>query len=130
MYKQKKDVSKPEDCVEINIGSKESPKLIKVGKNLSTKERRMIEDLVREYRDVFAWTYDDLKAYKGDIIQHTIPLKEGAKPFRQKLRKINPKLTPLSKRSFKRCWMQRIIAPTRHSSWLENLVVVRKKNEK
>jgi hypothetical protein len=24
MYKQKKDVSKPEDCVEINIGSKES----------------------------------------------------------------------------------------------------------
>jgi hypothetical protein len=45
-YKQKKDVSKPEDCVEINLRSKESPKLIKIGKNLSTIERRM--DLVRE----------------------------------------------------------------------------------
>jgi hypothetical protein len=45
----------------------------------------------------------DLKAYKGDIIQHTIPLKEGAKVFRQKLRKINPKLAPLTKKSSKRC---------------------------
>jgi hypothetical protein len=40
----------------------------------------MIENLVREYKDLFAWTYNDIKAYKGDIIQHTIPLKEGAKP--------------------------------------------------
>ena len=76
-------MSKPNDCMEINTGSKESPKFIKVGKSLSTRERKMIEYLVREYRDAFVWTYDDLKAYKGDIIQHTIPLKESANPFRQ-----------------------------------------------
>lgn len=95
MYKQKKEVNKPEDSIEINIGSEASPKLIRIGKTTSAEERRQIEDLIREYRDVFAWSYDDLKAYKGNIIQHTIPLKEGAKPFRQKLRRINPKLAPL-----------------------------------
>jgi hypothetical protein len=54
---------------------------VKIGKGISSEERKEIEDLIREYRDVFAWSYDDLKAYKGDIIQHTLPLKEDAKPF-------------------------------------------------
>jgi hypothetical protein len=95
MYKQNKYVRKPKDCIEINIGSKESPKFIKVGNNLSKREKKMIENLVSEYRDICAWTHDDIKAYKGDIIQHIIPLKKSAKPFKQKLRKINPKLAPL-----------------------------------
>jgi len=54
----------------------------------------MIEDLLREDIDLFAWTFDDLEYYKGDIGQHTIPFKKGSMPFRQKLRKINPKLAP------------------------------------
>jgi hypothetical protein len=38
-----------------------------------------------------------LKEYDKSIFQHTIPLKEGAKPFKQKLRIINPKIKPLVK---------------------------------
>ena len=86
------------DYVEFNIGSQLNPKIIKIGKDTSDEERRNIENLIREYRDVFAWSYDDLKAYKEDIIQHTIPLKEDAKPYRQKLRNINPTLAPLIKK--------------------------------
>ena len=37
--------------------------------------------LFREYKDVFAWTYEDLKTYDTKIIQHVIQLKENAKPF-------------------------------------------------
>jgi hypothetical protein len=49
---------------------------------------------------VFAWTYEDLKTYDTSVIQHKIPLKEEAKPFRQKLRQINPMLLPvMEKRS-------------------------------
>ena len=42
-----------------------------------------------------AFSYDELKDYREDVFQHTIPLKEEAKevkPFQQKLRRINPKL--------------------------------------
>lgn len=49
-------------------------------------------DLVREYKDVFAWSYDELKAYDPKIINHAIPLKEGVKPFRQRQRHMNPKV--------------------------------------
>jgi hypothetical protein len=61
--------------------------MIKIGKGTSEKERKEIINLVHEYRDVFAFTYDELKAYREDVFQHTIPLKEDTKFFRQNLRK-------------------------------------------
>jgi hypothetical protein len=37
--------------------------------------------LFKEYKNVFAWTYDDVNAYDIKIIQHTIPMKKETKPF-------------------------------------------------
>jgi len=59
---------KLDEYMEVNIGSLESPKIVKVGKGTSSEETKKIENLIREYRDVFARSYDDLKSYKGDII--------------------------------------------------------------
>ena len=39
---------------------------------------------------MFAWKYEYLITYDTSIIEHKIPLKEEAKPFRYKLRQINP----------------------------------------
>ena len=91
---------KPGDYIEINIGLETNPKIIKIGKGTSEKERNALINLVKEYRDLFAFTYDELKGYREDVFQHTIPLKpemQNVKPFRQKLRKINPKLAPIVK---------------------------------
>ena len=77
--------------------------MVKIGKNVSSKERKAIENLIRKYKDVFSWTYDDLKTFDLAIIEHTIPLNEGAKPYRQKLQNVNPKLAPLIKKNLKKC---------------------------
>jgi hypothetical protein len=50
---------------------------------------------------VFSWTYEDLKTYDTSVIEHKIPLKEEAKPFRQKLRQINPMLLPIMEKGGK-----------------------------
>ena len=50
---------------------------------------------MKEYSDVFSWSYNDLKAYDTSIIQHTIPIKKDDIPFKKKLRIMNPKLFPL-----------------------------------
>ena len=63
--KVKKDSLKPGDYIEVNIGNDKDPKLIKIGKGMNEKERKYLINLVREYRDVFAFTYDELKAYRG-----------------------------------------------------------------
>ena len=115
------DSMKPKDYIEINIGSYKNPKLIKIGKGTSEKERNALINLVKEYRDVFAFTYDELKACREDVFQHTIPLKpemQNVKPFRQKLRQINPKLAPIVKQELEKMLAAGIIAPTRHSSLL------------
>lgn len=39
---------------------------------------------LKEYRDVFAWSYKDLKGVDPDICQHTIPMKDTAKPSQQR----------------------------------------------
>jgi hypothetical protein len=83
---------------------------------------------LREFSDVFAWTYEDLKTYDTSVIEHKIPLKEDARPFKQKLRQINPTLLPVMEREVKKLLDAQIIVPLRYSSWVANLVPVRKKS--
>ena len=83
---------------------------------------------MKEFSDVFAWNYEDLKVYNISIIQHTIPTKEDHKPFNKKLRRINPLLLLVVEKEVKKLFDSKIIVPIRFSKWLANLVPVRKKN--
>jgi hypothetical protein len=85
-------------------------------------------DIFKEYVDVFAWKYEDLKTYDTSIIQHRIPLKPGTKPFKKKLRQVNPILLPIIEKEIRKLLDAKIIIPLRYSEWVENLVPVRKKN--
>jgi hypothetical protein len=67
---------------ECNIGTEEKPKMIKLSKSLPPEKKSKYIELFKEYVDVFAWGYEDLKSYDTSIIQHQIPIKEEHKPFR------------------------------------------------
>ena len=84
--------------------------------------------LFKEFKDVFTWTYDDLKTYDTKIIQHIISLKEDAKPFEQKLIKMHPSLELLLKKKLNKLLMTKIIFPVGHTTWVANLVPVKKKS--
>jgi ribonuclease HI len=116
------------DTTEYNIGTSEEPRLVKLSKGLTEEKRIGYTKLLREFFDVFAWTYEDLKTYDTSVIEHKIPLKEEAKPFRQKLRQVNPMFLPVMEREVKKLLDAQIIVPLRYSSWVANLVPVRKKS--
>ena len=65
--------------MEINIGIDKDPQLIKIGKGTSEKERNNLINVIKAYRYVLAFSYDELKSYREDVFQHTIPLTEEAK---------------------------------------------------
>ena len=65
----------------INLGTEVEPKYVNLGKCCSPSERSKFISLFRQYKDVFAWTYEDLKTYDTKIIQHVIPIKVGVKPY-------------------------------------------------
>ena len=99
-----------------------------LGKCCSPGERSKFISLFRQCRDVFAWTYEDLKTYYTCIIQHVIPIKVGVKPFQQPLRKMHLKLEPLIQNEVKKLLDAKITFRVRHSEWVENLVLLRKKS--
>lgn len=59
------------DC---NIGTKQEPRNIKLSKLLNVDQKIKYDDLFKEFIEVFAWSYEDLKTYDTSIIQHRIPL--------------------------------------------------------
>jgi hypothetical protein len=116
------------DITECNVGTKKDPKYVKLSSSLSEKKRAEYTKLLKEFTDVFAWTYKDHKTYDTSIIEHNIPLKENTKPLRKKLRNINPMLLPIMEKEVKNILDEKIIIPLRYSEWVANLVPVRKNN--
>jgi len=111
-----------------NLGTKDNPNMVKVSNTLTLEQKLKYAELLKEFANVFAWRYENLKVYDKTIIQHTIALKEYEKPFKHKLRRINPKLLQLIEKEVKRLLAAKIIIPLRFSNWIENLVPVRKKS--
>lgn len=82
----------------VNLGTKEDPKNVNLGSGCSPQEKVAFVKLFKEYKDVFAWTYEDLKTFDTSLMQHVIPLEKEARPYQQKLRKMHPSLEPLVKK--------------------------------
>jgi hypothetical protein len=116
------------DTTQCNIGTENKPKFVKLSGSLTKDQRAEYAELLREFADVFSWTYEYLETYDTSVIEHKIPLKREAKTFRQKLRQINPMLLPIMEREVKKLLQAQIIVPLRYSEWVANLVPVRKKN--
>ena len=65
----------------INLGTEIEPKYVNLGKFCSPDERNKFISLFKQYKDVFAWTYEELKTNDTNIIQHVIPIRSWIKPY-------------------------------------------------
>ena len=111
----------------VTLGTEQNPQLINIGLACSPKEERPLVNLCKEYKDVFTWTYDNLKTFDSSIMQHNTPLKPYARPYQQKLRKMHPRLEPSIKKELEKLLKDIIIFLIRHTQWILDLVHARKK---
>jgi hypothetical protein len=70
------------DVTQCNICTEKDPKFVKLSRNLLREQRDEYAELLKEFANVFSWTYEDLRTYDTSVIEHKIQLKEEAKPFR------------------------------------------------
>ena len=56
----------------INLGNDENPRLIKISSTLNEKERKNLQELLMEFQEVFAWSYEDMLGIDLEIAQHHI----------------------------------------------------------
>ena len=101
---------------------------INLGLDFTSNEKVAFLKLFSEFKDVVAWSYNDIKTLDTQIIQHVIPMKPQSKPFQQKLRKMHPALELAVKKELNKLLTAQIIFPVHHTQWVANVVPIRKKN--
>ena len=82
----------------INLGNDENPHIIKIGSTLNGKERKDIQELLIEFQEVFAWSYEDIPKIDPKIAQHHIDTHDHMVPVKQKLRRMRIEWLLKSKR--------------------------------
>ena len=81
----------------INLGTKESPKIIHVAQSLLTEEKDGFVKLFQEKKINFAWVYSDMPGLDTNLIMHHLSISPYVKHVKQKLRKMHPHVALLVK---------------------------------
>ena len=67
--------------------------MVQIGNTLTSSKKDTLVTLLKEFKEVFAWSYKDMPRIDTDIVQHCIPTNSTTKPVKQKLRRMKPKWT-------------------------------------
>ncbi|RDX68156.1 Retrovirus-related Pol polyprotein, partial [Mucuna pruriens] len=92
--------------------------------------RSKLIELLKEYVDVFAWSYQDMSGLDREIVEHKLPLLPGSILVRQQLRRMRPKIALKIKEEVEKQWNEGFLAMGNYPQWVENIVPVPKKDRK
>ena len=119
-----------EELIEFNLGDgEEDEKMVKISKNLSEKERGRLVALLKEYRDVFAWSYQEMPGLNQNLVVHKLKVDPNVKPVKQPPKKYHLDVEEKIKFELQKILKAKFIEEIKFPSWLTNIVLVKKKND-
>jgi len=122
------NLSNIEETITINISTKTNiVENIYVGKCCSPSEMEIYNALFHEFRDVFAWSYDEMPGIHSSIVEHEIKMYPDVKLVRQRLRQVHPKKAVAIKDEVEKLLHVGFIYPVPLTDWVSNIVPVMKK---
>ncbi|XP_057428486.1 uncharacterized protein LOC130721914 [Lotus japonicus] len=124
----KMEAQDPLEEIDLGDGSKKRPTYISSLIDLELRSR-MIE-LLKEFKDCFAWDYDEMPGLSRDLVELQLPIKEDRKPVKQLPRRFHPDVLVKIKEEIERLLRCKFIRAARYVEWLANVVPVIKKNGK
>ncbi|XP_056169085.1 uncharacterized protein LOC130138612 [Syzygium oleosum] len=117
-----------EPTITINLGDSENVREIKIGAGLSKIKIRRMVDLLKEYQDVFAWSYADMPGLDREIVEHALPTDPSIPPKKQRLRRTKPELSKKIEEEVMKLLKVGFIEVSHYSDWIANVVPVMKKD--
>jgi hypothetical protein len=88
-----------------------------------------IEQLLKEFKDVFAWTYKDFKGIPLELAQHKI--ENTIIPLAHQARyRLNPNYVTIVEQDLNKMLTTRFIQYIEEATWLSPIIVVTQKNGK
>ena len=64
----------------VNLGTDNEKKEVKIGSSLDPYAKKEIMGLLKEYVDIFAWSYQDMPGLSTEIVEHQLPMRPECKP--------------------------------------------------
>ena len=114
----------------INLGSEEDKKEVNIEALLDSSVKGKLIDLLKEYVDVFAWSYQDMSGLDTSIVEHHLPLRPEFPPVKQRLRRVHPEMTDKIKKEVQKQLDAGFLVTSEYPQWLANIVPVSKKDGK
>ncbi|XP_057730408.1 uncharacterized protein LOC130945718 [Arachis stenosperma] len=126
------DKPRPEpegDLEKFIIGDTEE-KFTFINKNLPQELKEPLIEMIRANRDLFAWTPADMPGIDPKIMAHHLAVKSGARPVTQRRRKMSTERAEEVARQTASLLEAGFIREVDYSTWLSNVVPVKKHNGK
>jgi hypothetical protein len=114
--------SSVDELEEVDIGDGKVPRPTFVSAKL------IAGDLLREFRDCFAWDYTEMPRLSRELVEHRLPIKHGFRSHKQPPRRFNHDIHDRVKEEVDRLLKANFIRPCRYAEWVSNIVPVEKKN--
>jgi hypothetical protein len=83
--------------MKLNLGINAKSQMMKLNAQLETCKVLEVEQLLKEFKDVFAYTYKDLKGIPLELAQHKIELDVVIPPTNQAKYRLNPNYATIIK---------------------------------
>ena len=64
------------------MSTEKDPCLVQIRSTLSFEERERLVTLLKNFKDNFAWSYEDMPGIDLEIVQHRIPIDPEAQPVK------------------------------------------------
>ncbi|WJX27585.1 hypothetical protein P8452_16392 [Trifolium repens] len=123
---QKMQAQDPLQEIDIGNGSVKRPTYISA--NIDPDLKVKIIKLLKEYKDCFAWDYNEMPGLSRELVEHRLPLRPDKKPVKQLPRRFAPEIMTKIKTEIERLLKCKFIRTARYVEWLANIVPVIKKN--
>jgi len=114
----------------VNLGEEGEEKHVKIGVSMTKEMQEQLYLLLREFKDVYAWSYQDMPGLDPDVVQHRLPLKPEYSPIKQKLKRMKPEMTLKIKEEVEKQFNAGFLVIVEYPQWVENFVPVPKKDGK
>ena len=118
-----------EELKEVGLGfGSQGPKPISISASLTKREKSELILLLKEFKDVFAWDYNEMPRLDLGLVVHTLNVDPEAKPIAQSARIFHTEIKGQIVKEVQKLLAAGFIKPIQHSRWLSNIVLVKKKN--
>ena len=96
--------------------------------HLGSSVKSRLVQMLNDYVEVFAWSYEDMPGLDTDIVVHCLPIKEDCPPVKQKVRRMRPDMSKKIKVEVMKQFDVGFLAVTSYPQWVSNVVPVPKKD--